>query len=238
MIDSEYLIELRRRLLHCLFLWLPVFATCIFFSESLFHSLALPLLQQSSKEPALIATTVVAPIWVPIKFALATSFFVCIPYLFFQLWRFIAPALYQQERQWGWALLIGSILLFYIGMSFVYFIVLPLLFNFFKQFTPQYILFLPDIGHYLSFVLTLFFAFGLSFQVPIVILLTLKLGVVSLTTLTKSRPYVIVGAFIMGMLLTPPDVLSQILLAVPLWGLFEITLGIAKWLKIESYTNG
>lgn len=238
MSDGLYLLELRQRLLYCFILWLIVFSACVYFCDELFHSLALPLLKALTpiampiKNQVLIATTVVAPLWVPLKFSFALSLITCMPYVFYQLWRFIAPALYQQERRWSWTLLVASSLLFYGGIVFVYGVVLPMLFSFFKQFTPDYILFMPDISHYLSFVLTLFFAFGFAFQLPVILLLALKLGMITVTTLVYSRPYVIVLAFIVGMVLTPPDVLSQILLALPLWGLFEVTLLVAKGLKL------
>lgn len=229
--DGQYLLEIRQRLLRCAFVWIISFAILIFFSDKLFYSLAYPLLTQFPNSHALIATTVIAPLWIPIKFTFAVSLLLCIPYMFYQLWAFVLPALYKHERKLIWILLLASTLLFYIGMLFVYTIVLPLLFSFFKHFTPSYVLFMPDISHYLSFVSKMFFAFGFAFQFPVVLLVLLKIGVIDLATLNQSRPYVIVIAFVVGMLLTPPDVLSQILLAVPLCLLFEATIILARWLK-------
>jgi sec-independent protein translocase protein TatC len=219
----QYLLELRRRLLYCLVSTLFLFAILCFFANPLYQALAKPLL---GKLPAshLIATKISAPFTVPIKFALIMSLFLLIPLFFYHCWAFIAPALYTSEKKLLWLLLVPSVLLFYSGMLFAYFVVLPIVFDFFINTIPVHVELLPDISDYLTFVLQMLFAFGFAFEVPIIVLVIVNCSLVSLTQLKSARRYVIVSAFTFAMLVTPADVLSQILLAIPLWLLYELGL--------------
>ena len=227
----QFLLEIRTRLLRYFLVLLGVAVPAIYFAKYIYHWLALPLIQHMQHGPGLIAIGVPAPLVIPIKAALAFSFFVTTPYLLFQLWRFIAPGLYQHERRFVWPLLATSVVLFYLGIIFAYFVVLPLVFQFFLLIAPAGIEVKPDISQYFSFTLRLFFAFGFAFELPVAIVLLVWSGLASVNALKQKRPYVIVGIFAVAMLLTPPDVISQILLAVPLWLLFEFGLLLAKRLK-------
>jgi sec-independent protein translocase protein TatC len=224
----KHLIELRRRLLQCLSLWLLAFILLYGFADKLFHRLAIPLLQKLPLDAKLVATSITSPFFVPLKFTAWVALFATLPIMFYLLWLFVAPALYKHERCWLWGLLLASTSLFYLGVGFAFFIVFPLVFQFFANITPSGISLLPDIENYLNFVLHMFLAFGIAFQVPIITILAVKLRWVTLATLRAKRPYIIVLAFILGMLLTPPDVLSQVLLALPMWGLFELALFISQ----------
>jgi len=240
----SYLIELRRRLMHYLLVLGIVFAVLAYFSNDVYHILALPLLRLLPAGPGLIAISVPAPFLVPFKSALVASIFITIPYLLYQLWHFIAPGLYRQERKLAWLLLFTSSILFYGGVLFSYFVVLPLVFQFFIAVAPVGVEVKPDIAQYFSFLMRMFLAFGFSFELPIAIVLLHSTGICTVDKLTKKRPYVILGAFVFGMLLTPPDVVSQILLAVPLWLLFEFGVFLAKYVvrtrtvdKVNSETQ-
>jgi sec-independent protein translocase protein TatC len=221
----RFLTELRRRLLHSLVFLCVVFAVLVYFANDLYTVLALPLLKHLPQ--GLIATNIVAAFFVPVELAFVLSLFLAVPYFLYQFWVFIAPALYTHERHLLWPLLLISTLLFYVGIAFAYFIILPLLFGFLTSAAPKGVAVMPDISAYLDFTLKLFFTFGLVFEVPIVTIVLVWTGIATREALIKARPYVIVGAFIVGMLLAPPDVLSQTLLAVPLWLLFELGLLLA-----------
>ena len=169
----------------------------------------------------MIATGVASPFLTPFKLTLMCALFLGMPVILHQIWGFIAPGLYTHDRRIAVPLLISSIFLFYAGMAFAYFVVFPIMFGFFASVTPEGVAMMTDIGQYLDFVLTLFFAFGVAFEIPIATFLVIWVGIVDVATLRKSRPYVIVGCFVVGMVLTPPDVFSQTLLAVPMWLLFE-----------------
>jgi sec-independent protein translocase protein TatC len=224
-----YLLELRRRILYCLVVTLFVFCLLCFFANPLYQALAYPLI---NKLPAahLIATRIAAPFTVPIKFVFILSLFLLIPFFLYQLWAFVSPALYRHEKKLAWFLLGPSVLLFYLGMVFAYFVVLPVILNFFIKTTPSSVTLLPDISEYLSFVLQILFAFGFAFQVPIIVLVLIRLSIVTLRELRSARRYVIVLAFFLAMLVTPPDVLSQTLLAIPMWLLYELGLLMAACL--------
>lgn len=222
--NYAYLIELRSRLLRCCVVVGAVFTLFSFFAKSLYEVLAAPMMHQLPAHHGFIATQITAPFLVPFKFAFVAALFVCVPYLLYQLWQFIAPALYQNERTAAWMLLISSSLLFYLGVGFAYFIVFPMIFKFFLQFAPAGVELRPDIEHYLDFSLTLFLAFGAAFEVPVLTWVLVRTGITQKTQLKAARPYVIVAAFVIGMLLTPPDVISQVMLAVPIWFLFELGL--------------
>ncbi len=225
-----HLAELRNRLLKSILLVL-LFTLCLIpFANDLYYFLATPLLKQLPESHTMIATAVASPLLAPIKLTTFVAILLTTPFLLYQAWMFVAPGLYDNERKIIYPLLFISTLLFFIGMGFVYFVVFPLMFAFLTQTAPQGVAVMTDISSYLDFVLTLFFAFGLAFQVPVITLILIKAEVVKAESLTNKRPYIIIGAFLIGMLLTPPDVISQTLLAIPIWLLFECGLFAARWL--------
>ncbi len=233
-INTEFvthLLELRRRLLQYFMILLMVFIGLYFFADKLYQLLAIPVLNQLPHTSHLIATNIAAPFFVPLKFAAFLALFLTIPCFLYHLWAFTAPALYQHEKRWLWLLLLASSGLFYLGIAFAFFVVFPLMFKFFVMIAPQGVVVMPDMSSYLDFALKLFFAFGIAFQVPVLTIMSIKLSWVTVAQLEQKRPYIIVLAFVLGMLLTPPDVLSQVLLALPMWGLFEIGLVIGKRLE-------
>jgi len=225
----SHLLELRSRLLRCVIVVLAVFLVLYPFREQLYHWLAGPLQAVLPPGAHMIATQVATPFLIPLKLALICSVFISIPYLLYQIWAFVAPGLYRHERLLIWPLLGSSVALFYVGMAFAYFVVFPLVFKFFASSTPEGVSMMTDINEYLSFVLTLFFAFGASFEVPIATILLVRTGITTRKALSSKRPYVVVAAFTVGMLLTPPDVVSQVLLAVPIWMLFELGIVFSRF---------
>lgn len=224
MTAMDYLIEFRTRLVRSMLVVGVVFAIFSVFAKHLYQLLALPMLEQLPGHHGFIATQVAAPFLVPFKFSFILAVFICVPFLLYQIWGFIAPALYQTEKRVVWSLLFSSTILFYLGVAFAYFIVFPMIFKFFLQFAPTGVELRPDIEHYLDFSMSLFTAFGVAFEVPVLTWLLVRAGITTKNQLKTMRPYVIVGAFVMGMLMTPPDVLSQIMLAIPIWILFELGL--------------
>lgn len=232
-----HLTELRKRLLNCFIATSVIFIVLFYFSDHLFNFLAVPLLGHLAHGQTIIATAVSAPLLTPLKLSFAVSFFIAIPYVLMQVWLFIAPALYKQERRLLWLLLFISTLLFYLGMTFAYFVVFPLVFGLFVSVVPSAVTMMPDMSQYLDFCLKLFFAFGAAFEVPIVTVLVIYSGIASAETLKQQRPYIIVGAFVLGMVLTPPDVISQVLLAIPIWLLFELGLVMAKLLNAQALSE-
>lgn len=224
----HHLVELRRRLLNCVYIIVTVFAIFFYFSNSIFELIARPLLLQFSNTVPMITTAITGTFVAPLKLTFFLSLFVAMPFIFYQIWRFLAPGLYKKERIVIWPLLLFSTLLFYLGMVFAYFVVFPLLFKFFIAIAPHSVAVTPDIGSFIDLVLKLFFAFGLCFEVPVVTIVLITAGVISLESVKEKRPYVFVGSFILGMLLTPPDVISQILLALPLYLLFELGIIVSK----------
>ena len=225
----SHLVELRTRLLRAISAILLVFIALIYFSNNIYDFVAQPLLSQLPAGTSMIATDVATPFITPIKLTLVVSFFVAIPYLLYQAWAFIAPGLYQHERRLILPLVASSAVLFYAGMAFAYYVVFPLVFGFFTSTAPAGVTVATDIASYLDFVLTLFFAFGVAFEIPVATILLCWPGVTTPRSLKEKRPYVIVGVFVVGMLLTPPDVFSQTLLAIPMWGLWEIGLFFARF---------
>lgn len=217
-----HLIELRSRVLKALMSVLVVFLCLVYFAQDLYHYVAMPLVASLPEGSSMIATDVASPFIAPFKLTLVLSFFVAIPFVLYQMWAFVAPGLYSKEKKLIAPLLASSTLLFYSGMAFAYYVVFPLAFIFFSSVAPEGVLISTDISSYLNFVLKLFFAFGVAFEIPIAVILLCWTGVTSAEKLAKKRPYVVVGAFVVGMLLTPPDVISQTLLAIPMWILFEI----------------
>jgi len=220
----DHLIELRDRLLHMVLAILIVFVALFAFSEDIFSIAAEPLLNLMPEGTSMIATGVTSPFLVPFKLVLLLSVLLTIPYLLHQMWAFIAPGLYHHEKRMATPLLISSVILFYCGIAFAYFVIFPILFGFFIGVAPEGVAVMTDIGQYLDFIIAIFLAFGIAFEVPVATFLLIAAGVTSVDKLANKRPYIIIGAFVIGMLLTPPDVISQSLLAIPIWLLFELGL--------------
>ncbi len=218
----SHLIELRSRILKALLAVMIVFVPLAFFAQDLYHLLATPLLEAMPNNSQMIATDVAAPFFAPFKLVIVLSFFLAIPAVLYQIWGFVAPGLYRNEKKMIAPLLLSSTLLFYAGIAFAYFVVFPIAFAFFASIDLQGVAFTTDISSYLNFVLKLFFAFGIAFEIPVAIILMCWTGFTDAKSLRAKRPYVIVGVFVVGMLLTPPDVISQTLLAIPMWILFEV----------------
>lgn len=225
----NHLLELRNRLLRSVLVVLVVFAALAYFANDLYNLLAQPLLVALPSDSQMIATDVAAPFFTPFKLTFVVALALAIPYLLWQLWAFIAPGLYRKEKRLVVPLLISSTLLFYAGVAFAYFVVLPIAMAFFTGAAPEGVTVATDISRYLDFVLAIFMAFGIAFETPVAIMLLIWSGVSTRESLARKRPYIIVGAFTVGMLLTPPDVISQTLLAIPMWLLFELGLQISRW---------
>ena len=224
----DHLIELRNRLLRAILGVLVIFCSLVYFAQDIYQYLAQPLLATMPEGSQMIATDVASPFFAPFKLTIVLSFFLAMPYILFQIWSFIAPGLYRNEKKLIAPLMFGSTFLFFGGIAFAYFIVFPIAFAFFTSVAPEGVTIATDISSYLDFVLKLFFAFGATFEIPIVIILLCWTGVTDPASLRAKRPYVIVGAFIISMLLTPPDIISQTLLAVPMLLLFELGVMIAS----------
>jgi len=240
----SHLIELRDRLLRCVIALLLVFICLFPWASELYNFLAQPMLASLPAGGQLIATEVTAPFFVPVKVTMMAAFVIALPYLLYQIWAFVAPGLYAHEKKLVVPLIVTSTLLFLCGMAFAYFLVFPVVFHFMVSVAPQGVAVMTDIGKYLDFVLTLFLAFGVTFEVPVAVVILVKMGMVTVAKLKEIRPYVVVGAFVIGAIFTPPDVVSQIMLAVPLWILYEIGIIVAQWLvkpaaaETESGTAG
>lgn len=218
----SHLIELRDRLIRMSIAILVVFLALFPFANEIYIYVATPLMAQLPEGNTMIATQVASPFLTPFKLAMIAAVFLAMPYILYQLWAFIAPGLYRHEKRLAIPLLVSSIVLFYLGMLFAYYVVFPLIFGFLSASTPDGVAMMTDITAYLDFVLALFLAFGVAFEIPIATILLVAAGITTPEDLVEKRPYVIVGAFVVGMLLTPPDVISQTLLAVPMWLLFEL----------------
>ncbi len=229
----SHLIELRDRLIRALASVLVMFLILFPFANPLYTLVAQPLMARLPEGSTMIATEVATPFLAPFRLALIAAVFLAMPYLLYQMWAFVAPGLYRHEKRLAVPLLVSSIALFYIGAAFAYFLVFPVVFSFFIATAPDGVAVMTDISKYLDFVLTLFFAFGLAFEIPIATILVVAAGLVSAERLSAARPYVIVGAFVIGAVLTPPDVLSQTMLAVPMWLLFELGIIAARLLIKE-----
>jgi len=226
-----HLVELRDRLLRCVIVVIVIFLGAFPFANDIYHILALPLVNNLEDGGSMIATGVVTPFLTPIKLAFIMSIFAAFPYIIFQAWAFIAPGLYKHEKKLAVPLIISSAILFYVGIVFAYFIVLPNVFTFMMSMAIDGVTHAPDITYYLDFTLKMFFAFGIAFEVPIATILLVLGGVTTPQSLSEKRPFIIVGAFIFGMLLTPPDPASQVMLAIPMWLLFELGLLFSRILK-------
>jgi sec-independent protein translocase protein TatC len=218
----SHLVELRDRLLRVVLVVVVIFLGLTPFANWLFSRLAGPLTRHLPEGSSMIAIEVASPFFTPFKLAMVVAIFAAMPYILYQAWAFIAPGLYRHERKRVFPLLVSSTLLFYLGAAFAYFVVFPLVFGFLTKTAPEGVAVMTDISRYLDFVLTLFFAFGIAFEVPVATVLLVWTGAVSPESLRAKRSYIIVGAFVIGMLLTPPDIISQTLLAVPMWLLFEV----------------
>jgi len=224
-----HLIELRTRLVHSAIALLLVFVCLFPWASDLYELLAQPMLAKLPKGGQMIATDVTTPFFVPLKVALMAAFLISLPYILFQIWRFVAPGLYAHEKRMVWPLIIVSTSLFFCGMAFAYFVVFPVVFGFITASAPQGVAVMTDIDKYLSFVLAMFMAFGITFQVPVAVVVLVRMGFVSVGKLREARPYVVVGAFVVGAIFTPPDVVSQLMLAIPLWLLYETGILVASW---------
>ncbi|WP_414502715.1 twin-arginine translocase subunit TatC [Zymobacter sp. IVIA_5232.4 C2] len=220
----EHLIELRKRLIRCALSILVVFLALYPFSNRLYEFVSEPLIRMMPQGTRMIATEVASPFLAPFRLTVLTAIVITVPFLLYQIWGFVAPGLYRKEKRLALPLLVSSVLLFYLGMAFAYYVVFPVLFHFFTGTVPAHVEMMTDIDAYLSFVVKLFIAFGVAFEVPVATVLLVMTGIVSVDTLSKKRGYVVIGCFVIGMLFTPPDVLSQCMLAVPMWVLFEAGL--------------
>ncbi len=230
----EHLIELRTRILHAVLSVLIIFLPLFTFSNEIYAYVSEPLRQFLPEGTTMIATEVASPFLTPFKLTIVLAIFIAMPYILHQLWSFIAPGLYSNEKKVAAPLLVSSIFLFYAGIAFAFYVVFPLVFGFFTSVAPDGVTIMTDINRYLDFVLKLFFAFGLAFEIPIATVLLIWTGATTADSMARKRPYVIVGCFVVGMLLTPPDVISQILLALPMWLLFEVGIIFARVFKLGS----
>ena len=224
----EHLLELRTRILRALVAIVLVFLCLFAFSNQIYDELSEPLRSQLPDGGTMIATDVISPFMAPLKFTFFVSAMLAMPYVLYQIWSFIAPGLYANEKKIAMPLFASSVLLFYSGIAFAYFVVIQLVTGFIINIAPDSIAVMTDINSYLNFVLKLFFAFGLAFEIPIATILLVKAGVTSTQSLAEKRPYIIIGCLIIGMFLTPPDVFSQLFLAGPMWILFELGLVFAR----------
>ena len=226
----SHLVELRDRLLRMVIAIGVVFACLFPFSNQIYTFLSGPLTEHLPEGSSMIAIDVASPFLAPFKLVLMLSVVLAIPYILHQAWSFVAPGLYRHEKRIAMPLLVSSVILFYLGMAFAYYVVLPLVFGFFTSIAPEGVEVMTDINRYLDFVVTLFLAFGISFEVPVATVLLIMTGITTAEKLSRMRPYIVVAAFVVGMLLTPPDVVSQIMLAVPMWMLFELGLLASRFL--------
>ena len=224
-----HLIELRTRLLRIAAVVVVIFLCLAPWARELYTILAHPLLQHLPKGGSMIATEVTTPFLVPMKIAIMAAFQISLPHPLYPLWAFVAPGHYSPEKKLIAPLIVGSTFLFFSGMAFAYFLVFPVVFGFISRVTPEGVSMMTDIGKYLDFVLTLFIAFGVTFEVPIIVIVLVRMGFIQIQKLKEWRPYMIVGAFVLGAVFTPPDIVSQTMLAVPLWLLYELGIFLAKF---------
>jgi sec-independent protein translocase protein TatC len=230
----SHLIELRGRLIRSIVAVFIVLACLVPWAKDIYAVLAAPLLKALPPGSTMIATDVTGTFLVPLKVTLMAAFLVALPYVLYQMWAFVAPGLYQHEKRLAIPVIISSVVFFAIGMCFAYFAVFPIAFGFFAGYAPVGVQMMTDIDKYLSFVLTMFIAFGLTFEVPVVVIVLVRMRLVPLDKLRSIRPYVIVGATVVGAIFTPPDVVSQLLLAVPLWLLYELGLLLARFVSAST----
>jgi sec-independent protein translocase protein TatC len=224
----QHLIELRARILKSVVAILVIFLGLFYFANDIYSFIAEPLKAHMPEGTSMIATEVASPFLTPFKLTIVLAIFISMPITLHQAWSFISPGMYSREKRLAFPILVSSVVLFYAGMAFAYFVVFPLVFGFFTSVAPEGVSIMTDINKYLDFVLKLFFAFGMAFEIPVATFLLVASGVTSVEKLSAKRPYIIVGCFIFGMLLTPPDVISQALLALPMWLLFEVGILLAR----------
>lgn len=224
----SHLVELRDRLVRALVAVIVVFLALVNWARDIYTLLAAPMLAALPEGGHMIATDVAGAFFVPMKVTLMVAFLIALPYVLYQAWAFVAPGLYQHEKKLALPLLLASVVLFFVGMAFAFFIVFPTVFGFINKFAPEGVAVMTDIDKYLSFVLTTFLAFGVTFEVPVVVIVLVRVGLVGIEKLKEIRPYVIVGCFIVGAIFTPPDILSQFMLAVPMWLLYELGIVFAR----------
>ncbi len=217
----SHLLELRTRLMRAFIAVILVFIPCAFYSNQLFEWLSHPLLLQLPAHSMLISTSITAPFTTPLKLAFVAALVLTMPYILYELWAFVAPGLYRHEKGFAVPLLCSAVILFYVGVSFAYFIVFPLIFSFFVSTTPHGVQMMADISMYMEFVLMLMFSFGIAFEVPVAVVLLVMMGIVPLEKLTRIRGYVLIAVFIIAAILTPPDAISQTVMAVPMYLLYE-----------------
>ena len=227
----SHLVELRNRLIRILLAVGLVFLCLFPWAKDLYALLAQPLLATLPKGGQMIATDVVGVFMVPMKVALMVAFLVALPYILYQVWAFVAPGLYAHEKRLALPLVLASVVLFFVGMAFAYFVVFPAVFGFMAKMAPEGVAWMTDIEKYLSFVMGTFIAFGVTFEVPVVVIVLVRMRIVELATLVSWRPYVIVGAFVIGAIFTPPDVVSQLMLAIPLCLLYELGMLLARFVS-------
>lgn len=230
----EHIIELRSRILRSLTAIVVLFIPTFYFANQLYGFIAAPMMSALPEGSSMIATQVATPFLTPLKTAIYAAMFLGIPFWLHQVWAFVSPGLYRSEKKFAVPLLVSSILLFYSGMAFVYYLVFPIVFPFFVSVTPENTQIMTDIAYYLEFSLKMFFAFGVAFEIPIATMLLAWSGIADAKTMASKRPYVIIGCFVLGMLLTPPDVVSQLLLALPCWVLFEIGIFFAGFIEARE----
>lgn len=233
----SHLIELRNRMLRAVIAVIIIFLSLYYFANDLYVFVSEPLRAFLPEGATMIATGVASPFLTPFKLTFIASIFIAMPIILYQVWAFISPALFDQERKLAIPLLVSSVMLFYFGMAFAYFVVFPLVFGFFTSTGPEGVAIMTDISQYLDFVLKMFFAFGFAFEIPIAIIILVAVGATSTESLSEKRPYLVIGCFVVGMLLTPPDVISQTLLALPMWLLFEVGLLFAKIIEKPKNEN-
>jgi len=233
----SHLVELRNRLLRMAVVLLLIIIALFPFANDIYHFLAMPLLASLPAGGQMIATDVTTPFFVPMKSVLLTAFVISLPHTLYQIWAFVAPGLYTHERRLIWPLVFASTILFLCGMAFAYFLVFPVIFGFISNTAPEGVAVMTDIGNYLDFTMSLFIAFGLAFEVPVAVVLLVTTGVVSIASLREARAYVLVGAFVLGAIFTPPDVISQFMLAMPLWLLYEAGILVASLMQRTQQTS-
>lgn len=233
----SHLIELRDRLIRALLAVLVIFLGIVNWARDIYTLLAAPMLAALPAGGQMIATDVAGAFFVPMKVTMMVAFLIALPFVLYQAWAFVAPGLYAHEKKLAVPLLFASVLLFFVGMGFAYFIVFPTVFTFINKFAPEGVAVMTDIDKYLSFVLSTFLAFGITFEVPVIVIVLVRVGLVSVEKLKEIRPYIIVGAFIVGAIFTPPDVLSQFMLAVPMWLLYELGILMAQMIGKASHAD-
>lgn len=223
-----HLLELRSRVLKSVVTVLIIFLSLFYFANDIYTFISEPIRAYLPEGTSMIATEIASPFLTPFKLTIVLAIFISMPFTLHQIWSFISPGMYSREKRLAVPILVSSVILFYTGMTFAYYVVFPLVFGFLTSVAPEGVNVMPDINQYLNFVLKLFFAFGLAFEIPVATFLLISSGVTSIESLTSKRPYIVVGCFVFGMLLTPPDVVSQALLAMPMWFLFEVGILLSR----------